>query len=301
MKEYLFKKIDAFSTENSSGNPAGYVLLNNQEDISEPEMLHIAKEMKGFVNEVGYVVPSDGGFKMKYYSSTREVDFCGHATVAIFYDIFKNSSAYREKKEITITTNKGKLQVENKLEGENAVFILSPVPVKISPVPQKEDICEYLRISKSEINSNLPIEIINAGLNTLIVPINSLDSILGIAPSLEELKLFCVNSGLDIIIVFSEEVSDLNSNFRTRVFAPTFGYLEDPATGSGNSAFGYYLMNNEMWQGDTINIEQNSHRQNFNRIKLQQKKDDKELTRVSFGGGAITRLEGKYFTHSQND
>ncbi len=55
MKEYKFKKIDAFATDKSDGNPAGYFLLDKLEDISESKMLQIAKELNGFVNEVGYV------------------------------------------------------------------------------------------------------------------------------------------------------------------------------------------------------------------------------------------------------
>jgi predicted PhzF superfamily epimerase YddE/YHI9 len=53
MKEFDFKKIDAFATINSGGNPAGYVLLNSADDISVDEMQHMARELKGFVNEVG--------------------------------------------------------------------------------------------------------------------------------------------------------------------------------------------------------------------------------------------------------
>ncbi len=55
MKELKFKKIDAFAAHKSSGNPAGYILLESLKDITEKEMLQIAKELKGFVNEVGYV------------------------------------------------------------------------------------------------------------------------------------------------------------------------------------------------------------------------------------------------------
>jgi predicted PhzF superfamily epimerase YddE/YHI9 len=49
----ISKKIDAFATINSGGNPAGYVLLNSADDISVDEMQHMARELKGFVNEVG--------------------------------------------------------------------------------------------------------------------------------------------------------------------------------------------------------------------------------------------------------
>lgn len=35
MKQFKFKKIDAFATEQSSGNPAGYISLNSFDEISE--------------------------------------------------------------------------------------------------------------------------------------------------------------------------------------------------------------------------------------------------------------------------
>ena len=92
MKEFRFKKIDAFATEKSDGNPAGYIWLNSHSGIDEKEMLQIAKELKGLVNEVGYVLrTAEDSFEFKYYSSEREVDFCGHATIAIMYDLIKNN------------------------------------------------------------------------------------------------------------------------------------------------------------------------------------------------------------------
>jgi PhzF family phenazine biosynthesis protein len=129
------------------------------------------------------------------------------------------------------------------------------------------------------------------------VPIVNLESILSISPDLEQLKDFCFANGIDIIHVFTNDVVGDNSNYRTRVFAPTFGYIEDPATGSGNSAFGYYLLKNNLWHGETITIEQNGLRNNFNVVKLQKQIDDKDNTRVLFGGAAITRIEGKYQLH----
>jgi PhzF family phenazine biosynthesis protein len=78
------------------------------------------------------------------------------------------------------------------------------------------------------------------------------------------------------------------------VFAPTFGYIEDPATGSGNSAFGYYLLKNAMWKAETIVIEQNGLLEEFNIVKLQKQTDEKGNNHVLFGGGAVTRIEGKY-------
>ena len=298
MKEFNFKKIDAFATTNSGGNPAGYVLLNSADDISEGEMLHIAKELKGFVNEVGYVFKSsENQIDMKYYSSEREVDFCGHATVAILYDLLTNDVSLQQSETLTIKTNRGILKAENRIKNENAVFIFSPEPFEKETIPTLTDIANNLNIEPELIDSEFPISIINAGLSTLLVPITSLDAILSISPDLEQLSNFCFASGIDIIHVFTREVADQSNNYRTRVFAPTFGYIEDPATGSGNSAFGYYLIKNNLWEGETVSIEQNGLKNNFNIVKLQKQIDENNNTRILFGGAAITRIEGKYQLH----
>lgn len=298
MKVLEFKKIDAFATEKSDGNPAGYILLNSQSDLSSDEMLKVAKELKGFVNEVGYVLrTSDNTFDLKFYSSEREVDLCGHATIAIMYDLLKNNEDLRKLNPLYIKTNRGQLAVENRIAEEDAVFIMAPEPIEKKDLPDIQSIADSFKINVEEINITYPLSIINAGLITLIVPIIILESILAIQPDLVELKDFCINSGIDIIEVFTNDTAGKLSNFRTRVFAPRFGYLEDPATGSGNSAFGYYLIKNKMWEKDTVIIEQNGSKEKFNIVKLNKKIDEKGNTRVMFGGGAITRIEGNYILY----
>lgn len=285
MKKFRFKKIDAFATNLSSGNPAGYILLNSNLDISNNEMLQIAKELKGFVNEVGFVFKTSAdSFDLKFYSAEREVDFCGHATIAIMYDLVSNNSELQLFDLLHIVTNRGKLVVENRLATENSVFIMSPEPFEKHTVPSIQTIANKLKIMIDEIDTTKPVSIINAGLSTLIVPIKTLNSTLEIGPNLEELKEFCSTSEIDIIEVFTTDVADKKNNYRTRVFAPTFGYLEDPATGSGNSAFGYYLLNNEMWTGTTITIEQNGLRDKFNIVKLQKKRSENGLERCFLEG-----------------
>ena len=139
MKRFTFKKIDAFATELSSGNPAGAVYLKDHEEITAEEMQRIATELKGFVSEVGYVKRSDeAAFDLKYYSSEREVDFCGHATVAIMYDLLRNSPELMDTPVITISTNKGLLLVENRVRKDDAVFISAPAPVFSEPKAAEE-------------------------------------------------------------------------------------------------------------------------------------------------------------------
>ena len=211
------------------------------------------------------------------------------------YDLIKTSENLINKKQINIVTCKGNLIVENKITDEDAVFITAPVPLFSPNKVNTESIAKALRIDLDEINNCYPASIINAGLETLIVPVKNLNGIFSISPQLDELKAFCIENSIDIITVYSDEVADKKNRYRTRVFAPTFGYLEDPATGSGNSAFGYYLLKNKIWDGGFISLEQNGSFENPNIIKLMAKGTESTEPQVVFGGGAITRIDGEYY------
>ena len=85
------------------------------------------------------------------------------------------------------------------------------------------------------------------------------------------------------------EPTEVATALGTRVFSPKFGYLEDPATGSGNSAFAYYLLMNNYWEGKPIAIEQGSN-MIYNTVRLRAENDE-----VLFGGTATVKISGKYY------
>ena len=298
MKRLAFKKIDAFATRDSEGNPAAAIYLNGEDSISADEMQRIAGELRGFVGEVGYVRQvGETTFDLKYYSSEREVDFCGHATIAIMYDLLKSNPGLMQHQLLTVITNKGSSIVENRIAQEDAVFISAPSPGNSPRGVARPQLAEALGIPEDTIATAFPTSIVNAGLETLIVPVSTLEDVLAMAPPFETLKRYCLENGIDIITVFTDEVADKANAYRTRVFAPTFGYLEDPATGSGNAALGYYLLENNKWHGTPMSLEQNGEYASPNIVKLLAKHDEGDGIRVVFGGGAIVRIVGEYLLH----
>lgn len=180
------------------------------------------------------------------------------------------------------------LNVYNKIKESASVFITAPAPKYNNLRLKKEEIAQALKIGAEGINDNFKPNIINAGLNTLIVPIKSLESCLSLLPDQLVLKDFCLKNGIDIILAFTGEVADRRNKFRTRVFAPKFGYLEDPATGSG-----YYLLRNGLWSGDDLSIEQGNSRNFPNIVKLNAVKDE-DRNNVIFGGGAVVKIDDTY-------
>lgn len=291
MKVYEYKKIDAFTSGESLGNPAACIYLKEGQSLSEADMLHIAKRHKGFISEVVYCrTKPDRSFELTYYSSECEVDFCGHGTVACMYDLIKGNPALLEKKEITIYAGKkGVLTVYNEIETQDAVYISAPKPRHIGTELSIDEVSEALSLQKNQISNSYPVDVIDAGLKTLIVPMTALKDEISIFPDEQILKTFCLNQQIDITLIFSLETENPQNKARTRVFAPKFGYLEDPATGSGNSAFGYYMLKNKVWDGSPITIEQGGADRIYNTVKLVYMNDC-----IRFGGKAATRIEGVY-------
>ncbi len=295
MKKLRFRKIDAFASGISAGNPAAVVYLDQQNDLSEAEKLRIAKELKGCVSEVGYASPgTETDYELRYYSSEREVAFCGHATIAIMNDLVANNEAMQSRTELTIATRTARLAVENRYRDEKSVYVSAPPPKFADKKIDPAEIASALNCPLDTLDQSHPIQIVNGGLETLIVPTAGLAPILDVSPEPRKLKEFCLEMQADIVLLYSREVAFPESRYRTRVFAPVFGYLEDPATGSGNSAFGYYLLAQGLWQGEKMRIEQNGFRDTPNFVRLFSRGDGGKNARVWFGGGAIVRLDGQY-------
>jgi PhzF family phenazine biosynthesis protein len=293
MKAFTFKKIDAFATATSGGNPAAAVYLDSFAAITDAEMLRIARELKGFVSEVGYIArTAPDAFKLRYFSSEKEVQFCGHATIAIMHDLVTHDSSLASLKQILLTTNKGVLAVENR---DGAVFIQAPEPVFTECRIEHTEICQALNIPASALDATIEIGIVNAGNQTLCLPLKTCQDVAGVAPDYQTVLAFCERHQLDVMTIFSRHVAHKENQYRTRVFAAPFGYLEDPATGSGNAALGYHLQRGGHWDGTPIRLEQNADLENPNIVQLSSVADEKHGIRVVFGGGAIVRIEGRYY------
>ncbi len=290
MKEYDYKKVDAFTSKGSMGNPAAFLMLHDAK-MSDEQFLAIGREHAGFVSEVVFCTDSDrADYKLTYYSSQCEVDFCGHGTVAAMYEVIRNDKKLLHKAEILFDTNKkGILSVYNRLQEEDAIYITAPKAQQLQVPVNHEQIAKALGIQIADMQNASPVDFIDAGLRTLIVPILKLEKEISVYPNEPCLKEFCLNNGIDIILIFCMDTAAKECFAHTRVFAPKFGYLEDPATGSGNSAFANYLIKNKMWDGSPIGVEQGGDNILYNTIKLM-----KQEEYILFGGRATLRIVGKY-------
>ena len=290
MKAYSFKKIDAFTDGAAPGNPAGCVLLPEGQEMPDRDMLAIARQLKGFVSEVVCAQPEGEGFFLRYFSADREVGFCGHATLAFSYEYLKSRL---DQPALNLRVGSEGLTVFNRIALEDCVYLTAPPPRYLRTAVNRSDIAWALSIAMADMGDAEPA-LVCSGLNTLLVPMRRAPVLCDARPDIELLGRFCLQAGCDIVLVYTPNATRAGSDYRTRVFAPLFGYLEDPATGSGNAALGYHLLNTSRWKGGRLTIEQGPSFEHPNVVRLDTVQQEGQ-TRVLIGGSAALRIEGSYF------
>ena len=102
LKQY---QVDAFTEKVFGGNPAAVVQLSSWLDDS---LLQAIAQENNF-SETAFFIPSDKGFKLRWFTPAMEVNLCGHATLATAHIIFEILGY--SKPVITFETRSGELHV----------------------------------------------------------------------------------------------------------------------------------------------------------------------------------------------
>jgi len=289
MRSYKFKKMDVFAGEKSYGNPAA--VLYPDEKITSEEMQKIAYELRGFVSEAVFIFENetkDADYHLRYFSCEKEVPFCGHGTVGALYDLLKSSEDKRPI--VRIKTMKGILEIENRIVSEDSVYVTAPEASFYDYQFDRNEVSAALNVDSSAVSDKYQLTAINVGQDILLVSLNTIDDVVNCSPEYNTIRQYCISNKVEIVNIYTDDVNFPQNLMRSRVFAPGFGYLEDPATGSANSALAYFLKKENAWDGNPFIIEQGSDKAYPNLVRINFKNN-----RVLFGGNAKTRIDGYYF------
>lgn len=207
-------QVDAFTGELFGGNPAAVVPLEKWLDDST--MQKIAAENN--LAETAFFVKEKDHFHIRWMTPLKEVNLCGHATLASAFVIFN----FIEKniQRINFTSRSGILSVE-----KNGEYLTLDFPSnKPRPAKRPDKISECFDLE--------PVEILEGG-EYLFLVFDSEDYIRNYNPDFEKLKIL---HPIHMIITAPGEKVD----FVSRMFAPNLGINEDPVTGSAHTVLTPY-------------------------------------------------------------
>lgn len=198
-------QIDAFASKPFEGNPAAICPLEDW--LPDDLMQAIAAENN--LSETAFFVPTDKGYHIRWFTPRREVNLCGHATLASAYVIF-NFLGY-QKDAIAFDSRSGLLTVTRKGDWLELDFPIR-VPVACS-IPE-----QILKAFADKPSACLKAD-------DYIVLFEHEESVASAQPDMALL------AELDLRGV-AITAKSTKYDFVVRFFSPKYGIGEDPVTGS---------------------------------------------------------------------
>ena len=201
-------QVDAFTLGPFTGNPAAVCPLDHW--IDDDTMQRIAAENN--LAETAFIVAREGGYDLRWFTPTVEVDLCGHATLAAGYVVLNHLRV--DLNSVAFETISGQLVVSR--EGDRLVMDFPSRPPKPSSV--SKELSDALGKRPSEVHLS----------RDLLVVYDSEEVVRNLSP--DQAKLLALDEGFGVIVTAKGKTVD----FVSRFFVPKGGIAEDPVTGSAH-------------------------------------------------------------------
>jgi PhzF family phenazine biosynthesis protein len=222
----------AFTDNPQRGNPAGVVL--DASGLSDAEMQAIAADV-GY-SETAFAIPGDGPLATRYFSPQAEVDFCGHATIALAV-----ATADRDGPgPLTLDTAAGRIDVDVVAGPTGPVATLRSVPTSTRAMTDEEltALLSTLGWSRSDLDAGHPPHVSFGGVHHPVVAVRTRERLADLDYDYDALLALMTDHGWTTIQLYWFEDEQ---TIHARDPFPVGGVVEDPATGAAAAALGGYL------------------------------------------------------------
>ena len=220
MKMY---QVDAFTQQLFKGNPAAVLVLDDW--LDDALMQNIALENN--LAETAFVkCIDDENYQIRWFTPQVEVDFCGHATLASAFVLFKD---YSEAKTIHFhVKDLGIFIIQQAEDGKIQMNF---------PIRQPQKVIDYPELLNHVIDQPFKEVYLNA--QAYILVCESAQDVINATPNLPNIRkiaeqyhvstaLTAESAGYDVTITAASNDYDYVASY----FAPHKGIDEDPVTGS---------------------------------------------------------------------
>ena len=200
--------VDAFTERPFSGNPAAVIFS----DLDDKKLMQkIASENN--LSETAFVNISNDINSIRWFSPVKEVDLCGHATLAsgfVYFNFIK-----KDENEVSFMSASGELSVRK----TDDLYELNFPKDNIKKINLVDEVEDSIGIK--------PIETYIGDIN-LFALLDSEDDLRTLTPNFNKL----INlEGQGLIVSSRSKEYD----FVSRYFCPKYGINEDPVTGSAHT------------------------------------------------------------------
>ncbi|MGB3401561.1 MAG: PhzF family phenazine biosynthesis protein [Microcoleaceae cyanobacterium] len=293
MKFYI---VDVFAEDKYAGNQLAVFLGEGVSSLSDGEMLAIAQEIN--YSETTFIPSTtlqDGGYDVRIFTPAKELPFAGHPTLGTAY-IIQQEIIQKNVEKVILNLGVGQIPVTwTETEDTGKVLWMRQNPPEFYQTLDVETIVSVLNLNPADIDQRFPIQEVSTGMPFIIVPLNSLQALKSAKVNLERYEELIQTTNATEILIFSSEPYNPENQLSARMFAPALGIPEDPATGSANGCLAGYLIQNNYFNSDEIEIKVEQGYE-INRPSLLFLKAAKkaEKIEVNVGGNVVKIAQGEW-------
>jgi predicted PhzF superfamily epimerase YddE/YHI9 len=210
-----FVVVDAFTDRAFAGNPAAVCVL--AEPADERWMRSVAAEMN--LSETAFLHPEDGGYRLRWFTPTVEVNLCGHATLASAHVLWESERLPRDA-EIRFATHSGLLTAKR----DGAFINLDFPAMLVAPCPPLPGLVAALGVEPRWVGKHD---------RDYLLELPSEAAVRALDPDFRALASLPLR-----VVAVTARADTPPFDFISRFFAPGSGIDEDPVTGSAHCALG---------------------------------------------------------------
>ena len=296
---YHYYTADVFTDQPFGGNPLA--VFPDARGLSAQQMQRIAAEFN--YSESTFVFPPDDQRhtrRVRIFTPSTEMTFAGHPTVGTAHvlaatgDIPLIGAVTR----VIFEEGVGPVPVAIYAQDGKPVFsqlTAAKLPEFGPPAPPVDVIAGMLSINAADIMTGVDFpQSASCGVPYLFVPLRSIDAVRRVRLNHPLWEKHFASLWARWIYLFSYEVERAGSHLHARMFAPSLGISEDPATGSAASALGGYLGVRDPRTDDTLRwrVEQGFEMGRPSILEVESDKVAGAITAVRVGGASVLMAEG---------
>ena len=241
------KRLAAFASGGSGGNPAGVML--SRELPSPPEMQTIATEV-GY-SETAFAASQGDTWRVRYFAPQMEVPFCGHATIALGAAL---AMAHGDET-YPLQLNDTEITVRGWRDGPHYRAALNSPPTRSGPAEPGlvEDALALFGYTHDDLDQRIPPALTHAGADHLLIALRDRAALAAMTYNQPRGKRLMQQAGLITVNLVHAENDRV---FHARNPFAAGGVYEDPATGAAAAAFAGYLRDLRWPHGGNFTITQ---------------------------------------------
>ncbi len=294
-----FHTLDVFTNTRFGGNPLAVVM--DADALSTEQMQTVTREFN--LSETVFVMkPADPAntARVRIYFPGGEMPFAGHPTVgcAVLLAELKYKPGCSFETTIRLEEEAGLVPVRVSRIGDvpHAKFTAPVVPFAVDmALPSRADIARAVNLSAEDIgfDAHAPI-LLQGGPRFFHVAVTSRGALAAARVIEPHWSNLIEPLGTDGIYLYTRGGDGAKTAFRARMFAPTGGIPEDPATGSATALLAAQLLVAENLKDGTHRwqLEQGYEMGRPSDLSLEADVRDAKLTAVRVGGQAVRVMAG---------